>query len=60
MFKVERAAAAQVFQGMDRPKAKEPDMEARKTDTVHISEEGKRRHVFGHIMASISEAGKKE
>ncbi|OGP21359.1 MAG: hypothetical protein A2054_08185 [Deltaproteobacteria bacterium GWA2_55_10] len=60
MFKVERTAAAQGFQSIERPKAKEPDTEARKTDTVHISEEGKRKHVFGHIMASISETGKKE
>lgn len=60
MFKVERAAAAQFLQDIEKPKAKEPDKEAPRTDTVHISEEGKRRHVFGHIMASISETGKKE
>lgn len=60
MFKVERAAAAHLIQGIDRPKPKEPEAETQKTDTVHISEEGKRRHVFGHIMASLSETGKKE
>ncbi len=60
MLKVERAAVAAAFQDIERPKAKEPEVETRNTDTVHISEEGKRRHVFGHVMASISETGKKD